>query len=57
VVVNGIIETKAVPGVVEYAQVAYLFILISRFAETADHYFQLGDDEPLAIESVPVKLK
>ncbi len=34
-----------------------IFQLLSRFADTADHYFKLGDSEPLAIEVVPVKLK
>ncbi|MCX6732004.1 MAG: KUP/HAK/KT family potassium transporter, partial [Candidatus Roizmanbacteria bacterium] len=34
-----------------------IYKLISRFADTADHYFKLGDSEPLAIEVVPVKLK
>jgi KUP system potassium uptake protein len=34
-----------------------LYMLISRFADSADHFFKLGDNEPLAIESVPVKLK
>lgn len=36
---------------------AYVFKFMSRFADTADHYFGLGDKEPLAIESFPVKLK
>jgi hypothetical protein len=31
-------------------------MFISQFADTADHYFKLGDNEPLAIEVVPVKL-
>jgi K+ transporter len=34
-----------------------IFQLLSRFADTADHFFKLGDSEPLAIEVVPVKLK
>lgn len=34
-----------------------IFKLISRFADSADHYFKLGDNEPLAIEAIPVKLK
>lgn len=34
-----------------------MFKLLSRFSESADHYFKLGDNEPLAIEAVPVKLK
>jgi KUP system potassium uptake protein len=34
-----------------------IFKLLSRFADSADHYFKLGDNEPLAIEAVPVKLK
>ncbi|MBP9758277.1 KUP/HAK/KT family potassium transporter [Candidatus Dojkabacteria bacterium] len=34
-----------------------VFKLLARFADSADHYFKLGDDEHLAIESVPVKLK
>lgn len=34
-----------------------IFKLISRFADTADHYFKLGDSEPLSIEVIPVKLK
>jgi KUP system potassium uptake protein len=34
-----------------------IFQLLSNFADTADHYFKLGDSEPLAIEVVPVKLK
>ncbi|MFZ2206145.1 MAG: KUP/HAK/KT family potassium transporter [Microgenomates group bacterium] len=36
---------------------ASVFMFISQFADTADHYFKLGDSEPLAIEVVPVKLK
>lgn len=36
---------------------AGIFMFISQFADTADHYFKLGDNEPLAIEVVPVKLK
>ena len=34
-----------------------IYQLLSRFADTADHYFMLGDSEPLAIEVIPVKLK
>ncbi len=34
-----------------------IFKLISRFADSADHFFKLGDNEALSIESVPVKLK
>lgn len=34
-----------------------LFAFISRFADSADHFFHLGDNEPLAIEAIPVKLK
>jgi len=34
-----------------------IYQFISRFADSADHYFKLGDSEPLAIEVVPVKLK
>lgn len=34
-----------------------VFKLLSRFAESADHFFKLGDNEPLAIEAIPVKLK
>lgn len=34
-----------------------VFQLLSRFADSADHFFKLGDSEPLAIEVVPVKLK
>jgi len=34
-----------------------MFMLLSRFADSADHFFKLGDSEPLAIEAVPVKLK
>ena len=34
-----------------------MFKLLSRFSDSADHYFKLGDNEPLAIEAVPVKLK
>jgi KUP system potassium uptake protein len=34
-----------------------VFIFLSRFAESADHFFKLGDSESLAIESIPVKLK
>lgn len=36
---------------------AGIFMFISQFADTADHYFKLGNNEPLAIEVVPVKLK
>jgi KUP system potassium uptake protein len=36
---------------------AGIFMFISQFADTADHYFKLGDNEPLAIEVVPVKLE
>jgi KUP system potassium uptake protein len=34
-----------------------LFAFISRFADSADHFFHLGNNEPLAIEAIPVKLK
>lgn len=34
-----------------------VFKLLSRFAESADHFFKLGDNEPLAIEAIPVKLR
>ena len=34
-----------------------VFTQLSRFADSADHFFGLGDGEPLAIESFPVKLK
>lgn len=34
-----------------------VFQLLSRFADSADHFFKLGDNEPLAIEAIPVKLK
>lgn len=34
-----------------------IFKLLSRFADSADHFFKLGDNEPLAIEAIPVKLK
>lgn len=36
---------------------ASVFMFISQFADSADHYFKLGDSEPLAIEVVPVRLK
>lgn len=36
---------------------AIVFMFISRFADTADHYFRLGNNEPLAVEIVPVRLK
>lgn len=34
-----------------------LFAFISRFADSADHFFHLGNNESLAIEAIPVKLK
>ena len=34
-----------------------IFQLLSGIADTADHYFRLGDSEPLSIEVMPVKLK
>ena len=34
-----------------------VFQSLSNFADTADHYFNLGNSEPLSIEVVPVKLK
>ena len=34
-----------------------VFKFLSRFADSADHFFKLGDNEPLAIEAIPVKLK
>ena len=34
-----------------------IYSFLSRFADSADHYFKLGDTESLAIEVVPVKLK
>ncbi len=36
---------------------SHIFQFLSRFADSADHFFKLGDNEPLAIEAVPVKLK
>lgn len=36
---------------------AVVFRQLSRFADTADHFFGLGDNEPLAIESFPVRLR
>jgi len=34
-----------------------VFKSLSNLADTADHYFNLGNSEPLSIEVVPVKLK
>jgi K+ transporter len=34
-----------------------LYSLIHKNTDTADHYFGLGDDEPLTIEVVPVYFK
>jgi KUP system potassium uptake protein len=36
---------------------AIIFRWLSRFADTADHFFGLGNDEALSIESFPVRLK
>lgn len=36
---------------------SFIYGLLSRFADSADHFFKLGDNMPLAIEAIPVKLK
>ncbi|MCA9372154.1 KUP/HAK/KT family potassium transporter [Candidatus Woesebacteria bacterium] len=36
---------------------ALIFETLTDFADTADYYFKLGDNQPLAIEAIPVRLK